>query len=307
MNKRVLTLVLAVAALTAAVGGIRMFSGGGVTAVDPNAIPQQEKSTQPVDNDAWLRTRVSGAKECRAAQDLLPVDYSGLVYGKQTQLRQSDIEAGVRHAAEAINLRFIERDLGRYRDWRTVNNYHFVTAEMLRSDPTLASTMERYAGRTLRAGEVSTDGLLADLWAKTVLPGKKIQAVDVTPQSFYVIAGELSESLVDAGSFPGRFPFQDLVTEGSPILGALGVTLEQYRGGMSGRGWPQWFPPKEVEARLVAKGTPVLQVGWIVRIDTGLSVIMNVILAQDKATKRWWIVQYIVHFHEAKGFNTTGF
>ena len=307
MKNRVVTVVLVVTVITAVAAGIRMFTGGGAAAPPPSSIAQKETAATPEDNDAWLKSRITDAKECKTFADLLPVEYTGTVYGKQTQLGQSDIEAAVRHAAEAVNLRFIERDLNRYRDWRTANNYHFVTAEMLRSDPTLASTMERYAGRTLRTGETSTADLFADLWVKTVLPGKKIQAVAVTPQSFYVIVGELSESLADAGSFPDRFPFPDLVTGNSPILEALGVTLEQYRGGMSGRGWPQWFPPKEVEARLVAKGTPVLQAGWIVRLDTGVPVIMNVMLAQDKGTKRWWIVQYLVHFHEAKGFNTSGF
>lgn len=67
-----------------------------------------------------------------------------------------------------------------------------------------------------------------------------------------------------------------------------------WRGGTIALGWPVWFPPPDVEARLLQPGTSCIEIAWVLRSQGGKAQPLSVCMMMDPQTQRWWIMQWAI-------------
>jgi hypothetical protein len=212
-----------------------------------------------------------------------------------TDLEERDLRAAVDHAAEMMYLLYVRREPEAYIRWRLSYGYRFFPIERLRVDAVYRGMLERGAGRRLGPDETDTLPLFRDYWKNKIAPVPPIEGIDQSPEGGLVQVWRGRESLryrEDQPPFRRGIPSQIRSSLHDPQAPDL---LRLWRGVRSGIGWPVWFPPPEVEARLGQEGTAFVEVAWVVRFHDGLTLPLSLSLAMDRQTRRWWIMQFYEH------------
>lgn len=219
----------------------------------------------------------------------------------------SQASAAVRHAAEALYLRFVVKDFDRYTRWRAEHGYRFRPLEELRRDPMMLSMLEGEAGRKLRDNETDPAELWRDIWLHTIDPTAPVTMADVTPNGSLATVWKLPTSLALARVNPSRKSFATSLSADPTRPLPPRVDPALWRGTSTGQGWPIWLPPPEVEARLVRQGTPCVEVLWTLRTASGATQPLSLVVAYDNLGNRWWIVQFhLMHLQHASPLHGAG-
>lgn len=228
----------------------------------------------------------ASAFESPAALDAVAPDLA------QAGLTPADARAALAHAASMMYLRYARQDFDAYTAWRRENGYAFFPAERLRKDPVYRNAIERGAGLALRDDEHDTSDLWRLYWTNAIEPGPRFTGVDQSPDGTILLAWKSTESLSLPKAAPARRAPRSPIMSIEPNTPGSRVGL--WRGATIALGWPVWFPPPDVEAHLLKPGTPFIEVGWVLRTETGGVQPFILILAMDTRTRRWWILQFAV-------------
>ncbi|NUQ68330.1 MAG: hypothetical protein HUU18_08640 [Phycisphaerales bacterium] len=207
-------------------------------------------------------------------------------------LSKTDAEAAMAHAAAMMHVRFIDKNYDRYTAWRTDAGYRFFPAERLRQDPAYRDAIESGAGRALRDDEHDTTDLWRLYWNNVIEPSGRVVEVAQAADGMILLAWKSAEGLGYAKGGPGRRAVASPIMTTEP--GAPGSRVGLWRGGTITLGWPVWFPPPEVEARLLRPGTSFIEIAWVVRTHDGKVQPLTMSLAMDPQTRRWWIMQWTI-------------
>lgn len=213
-------------------------------------------------------------------------------------ISEQDLRTAVDHAATIMYLRYIRLDFEAYTRWRVEQGYRFSSAERLRGDRHERQAIEYYIGRPLREDELTDDRdrlmlIWREYWAHSIAPTRPLKGVDQTPEGSVVVAWTQSRSLSRGRATP---PYRNAAR--SQIVWGTddpeeSAVLRLWFGTQIGTVWPTWTPPREVEARLEQVGTPMVEVAWVLQLDDGTLRPLSVILAMDRTTRRWWVLQWI--------------
>jgi hypothetical protein len=263
--------------------------------------------------EAWLRGRDAFILPVTRAEQFVVPDAitRARPQFEAAGLSEREVRAAVEHAAELMHLLFVRRDLEELLRWRADRGYRVFPIDRLRADSIMRQYIERSAGRRLRDDETDALPIWREYWANRARTGRivSISGVDPTPDGAVVMAWRSTESHSMAYS---AAPFRHAVW--SRIANALNdpgapERLRLWRGVIEAVGWPDWFPPGDVEPRLEAAGVQFVEAGWVLRFGDGQVLPFSLVLGRDPVTGRWWVMQYYVFHGETRrpGLSFDGF
>ncbi len=253
----------------------------------------------------WLETRARGmvpVSDVEALTRAVCVDKRLNAFGS-VGLSRDSAEAAVEHAAQAVWHRFMAKQFDGYTAWREAHGYRFFPADRLRRDRVMSDAIAAGAGRGLGAEEADTRELWGLYWKNVIAPTDHVVSIDGSADGVMFFAWQNRSSLSRPGLVPARravsSPLQ--TKEGGP------ADVHLWRGAGVGQGWPVWFPPDDVEARLNAPGVMIVEVAWVFGSKGGEVQPFAIDLGRDPKTGRWWIMQfYVPHVDRGVRLNTGG-
>lgn len=298
----------AVAAVAAGVGAWRMWPATArYGPIDSRAAYTEEEVAWAERASGWLRERAAAASPIASAAALAPTEAVEEAWAELAAvgLKRDDARAALEHGAALIHLLFVRRDFEACTRWREDHGYAFCPPARLRAEPMLKESVERVAGRALGDDEADGRDLWRLYWANGVERVPRVTTADQTGRGVIMLASRSAEGLAHRRASPLRRAAP------SAIAGTPGGSTESrvgyWRGGQSATGWPMWFPPADVDARLQAPGVQFIEIGWVLGTEKGGHQPLVLVLGMDPATRRWWVMQwYLGHVERGVHLQAAG-
>lgn len=219
-------------------------------------------------------------------------------------LSETDAQAAMAHASAMMHSLFVDRDYGRFTARRAEQGYEFFSPARLRREPSYRDDIEKVAGRRLRDDETDSKELWRLYWANGIAKGPRVIGVDQTPGGVVMFAWK-SSGLAHKATAPSRRSASGPIVTTPPET--PGSRVELWRGAQVGQGWPLWFPPDDVEARLEQPGVSLAEIAWVVKVEGGQCQPIVLELGMDPQTRRWWIMQFsLPHIERGVHLDTGG-
>lgn len=261
---------------------------------------QREGEQRRTTTDVWLSTRrqhigpVAGPEsfEVPHAVERARPQYQAL------GLSESDVRAAVRHTAELLHLMFVRCDCDALTRWRLAYGYRYYPIERFRADRHMRRHVEFVAGRSLGPEETDTLALWNDYCRQHLERNSPpIRGVDLAPGGALVLVHASKRSLAvrapEVPPFRLNAPSQIGQSVDDPHAPAL---LRTWAGSEGRNVWPTWFPPADVEPRLLREGTIFAEVAYVLQLADAELQPISIVLGLDPATRRWWVMQcYVLH------------
>lgn len=219
-------------------------------------------------------------------------------------LSETEARTAMAHASAMMYLLFVDRNYDRFTAWRAEQGYEFFPPARLRQDPSYRDDIEKVAGRRLRDDEADSKELWRLYWTNGIAKGPRVIGVDQTPGGVVMFAWK-SSGLAHKAKAPSRRSASGPIVTTPPET--PGSRVELWRGAEIGQGWPLWFPPDDVEARLEQPGVSLVEIAWVVEIEGGQFQPFVLELGMDPMTRRWWIMQFsLPHIERGVHFDIGG-
>jgi hypothetical protein len=240
---------------------------------------------------AFLRPRIDAVTPVTSAASFESADAVKAAGAELAQvgLSESDAQAAMSHAAAMMHHLFVEQSYDATTAWRTAQGYEFFPPARLRQEPVYRDDIERVAGRRLRDDEKDSKDLWRLYWMNGIAKGPRVVGVDQTPSGVVMFAWK-STGLATRTTAPSRRSASGPIMTTPPET--PGSRVELWRGAEIGQGWPLWFPPDDVEARLEQPGVRFIEIAWVVKLEGGVFQPFVLDLGMDPMTRRWWIMQW---------------
>lgn len=286
-------LVVGLTCIAGAVAGWRLWP---FAVVQESAVRSGEQATAALASRASEFLRLH-ARAMRPADSAQAFESASALQAAAPDLSRAgltpaDAQAAMAHAAAMMYARFVEKEYDRYTAWRADAGYRFFPAERLRQDPAYRDAIESGAGRPLRDDEHDTTELWRLYWNNIIESSKPVAEIAQAADGMIMLAWRSADGLGYAKGGPGRRAVASPIMTTEPD--APGSRVGLWRGETIALGWPVWFPPPDVEARLLKPGTSFIEIAWVLRTQDGKAQPLTMSLAMDPQTRRWWIMQWAI-------------
>jgi hypothetical protein len=305
MNRRtviiaVVTIVAAIVAAVVFIGPYRAAStppGSGAAGGDdaPSILPKLAARGTPITSSATLKEHMRAAERVR-----VPASAPAGV-APAASLTDVDIAAALDHLADALWYRLFQSDFAAYENWRTGHGYRQPSAQRVARDPSLRASLR---GQARLAPEYpDPDNWCAAIWSASGASLPRPDAVSSVQYATQVFTGTLPQRVEIDPILGNTRAFPSLI-QLSPQADSITATFADT---IIGQGWPIWAPPRDVLARVSTPGTALVEVRVTPIFTDGSprAGSISVLMAHDRATKSWWIVQFWMYDVDAS--NESGF
>jgi hypothetical protein len=276
-------------------------------AIHSGRVLESGEAEMIADAKAWLAERFKSVTPIagpEAFESPAAIDAAGPMLAA-AGLTREDAQAAMAHASALMHARFVVRDGAAYTKWRREAGYSFFSPSRMRDEPVMREQIEKGAGRSLREDERDSNELWDLYWRNSIESSPRVTAMDQTASGTVMNAWKSTESMALRVKAPARKGAHSMIVT-APVR-PVGSTNGRWRGSGTGQGWPLWWPPDDVEARLERAGTCFIEIGWILQTEKGTFQPFILTLGMDPQTRRWWVMQFFVpHIDRGVELNVGG-
>ncbi|MBY0307414.1 MAG: hypothetical protein K2Q09_01605 [Phycisphaerales bacterium] len=236
--------------------------------------------------DQW-RVVDSAAELTRAIESGLRVNLE-----PDVPVSEQDVAAAVKHVAQSVWLQFQGQGAEAYLAWKSAYGYVPTGQARVNADPMWHASVRD----TLQLGKDAPDpqDWAGAFWSATERSRAPFRGVSTVEGANCVLVGRLRTSIPfdPVTGFRGAFPAL------LPSARVESLTFGEIQRARNGQGWPFFLAPPGVGERIGRAGTPLVEVvcscvfpfNGVLAGDT-----LGTVVAQDGATRKWWIVQFRVY------------
>ncbi len=306
MSKRVVFAVVIVA--IALIAAWRLWPVAAAPgAIHSGRVMESGEAEMIADAKAWLAERLKSVTPIDGPQAFESPAALGAAVPMLAAagLTPEDAKMVMAHASALMHARFVLRDGAAYTKWRREAGYSFFSPSRMRDEPMMRDLIEKGAGRSLRDDERDSNELWDLFWRNSIQSSPRVTAMDQTAGGTVMNAWKSTESMALRVKAPARKGAYSMIMM-APAT-SVGTTNGRWRGSGTGQGWPLWWPPDDVEARLERAGTCFVEIGWILQTEKGKGQPFILTLGMDPQTRRWWAMQFFIpHIDRGVELNVGG-